>query len=252
MPQKPFLILQVRPETEAADDEFVALLDKGGLAVENVVRVRLDLDPAPDAADLSDFAGIIVGGGPGCISDPPEKKTDVEALMEARALEIMPRVIADDLPFLGCCYGIGTLAHALSGDVSQARFGESVGPVTCHMTRDAADDPLCDGLPETFDAFVGHKEAVQALPPGSVHLAASETCPFQMIRYGANVYATQFHPEADAAVFETRIRLYRNKGYFPPDEADALIARCNAADVTIPERILARLDPPIACDEAGQ
>ncbi|MEL6959578.1 MAG: glutamine amidotransferase, partial [Pseudomonadota bacterium] len=27
---KPFLILQVRPEDDAADDEFAAILDKGG------------------------------------------------------------------------------------------------------------------------------------------------------------------------------------------------------------------------------
>ncbi|MEL7542431.1 MAG: glutamine amidotransferase [Pseudomonadota bacterium] len=240
MPQKPFLILQVRPEQEAADDEFAALMTKGGLAAGEVERVRLDLAEPPHPETLHRFAGIIVGGGPGCISDTPDKKTEVEALMEARALEIMPHVIADDLPFLGCCYGIGTLAHALGGDVSQARYGESVGPVTCRMTEDATNDPLCEGLPETFDAFVGHKEAVQSLPPRCVHLAGSDTCPFQMIRYGANVYATQFHPEADAAVFETRIRLYRNKGYFPPDEADALIARCNAADVTVPEKILHR------------
>ena len=29
--RKPFLILQLRPETEAADDEFAAILRKGGL-----------------------------------------------------------------------------------------------------------------------------------------------------------------------------------------------------------------------------
>ena len=28
---KPFLILQLRPEEEASDDEFRAMLDKGGL-----------------------------------------------------------------------------------------------------------------------------------------------------------------------------------------------------------------------------
>lgn len=61
-----------------------------------------------------------------------------------------------------------------------------------------------------------------------------------MIRHGQNVYATQFHPEADAAVFETRIRVYKHKGYFPPEEADDLIAMCRAADVTTPVDILRR------------
>jgi GMP synthase (glutamine-hydrolysing) len=39
-------------------------------------------------------------------------------------------------------------------------------------------------------------------------------------------------------VFELRINIYKDKGYFPPDEADALIARCHAQDVHAPEAIL--------------
>ena len=61
-----------------------------------------------------------------------------------------------------------------------------------------------------------------------------------MIRYRQNVYATQFHPEADADVFETRIRLYKDRGYFDPEDADRLIAQCRAADVTMPEQVLRR------------
>ena len=101
-------------------------------------------------------------------------------------------------------------------------------------------DPLLQGLPAQFQAFVGHKEAVQALPDGCTHLVASAPCPVQMIRYGQNVYATQFHPEADAHDFEERIRIYRNHGYFPPDDADRLIAECHAAEVTVPGEMLRR------------
>jgi GMP synthase (glutamine-hydrolysing) len=61
-----------------------------------------------------------------------------------------------------------------------------------------------------------------------------------MIRWGRNVYATQFHPEADAHDFEQRIRIYRDHGYFPPDSAEALIARCHAATVSVPGEILHR------------
>jgi GMP synthase (glutamine-hydrolysing) len=61
-----------------------------------------------------------------------------------------------------------------------------------------------------------------------------------MIRYKSNVYATQFHPEADAQGFETRIRIYRDKGYFPPEDAEALIDMVHAADVTVPAKILNR------------
>lgn len=233
-----FLLLQLRPETEASDNEYHAFLDKGGLRDAQVHRVRLDRESLPETLDPGTYAGVIVGGGPGCVSDRPEDKDPVEARIEAACLSLMPAITARDLPFLGCCYGIGILAHHLGAEVSKARFGEPVGAVTCHKTEDGADDPLLAGLPDRFDAFVGHKEAVQHLPKGATHLLRSGPCPYQMIRAGRNVYATQFHPEADAAGFETRIRIYRHKGYFPPETADELIAMCRAAHVTWPERIL--------------
>ena len=108
---KPFLILQLRPETDAADNEFEAFLSKGALTPDRVHRIRLDRDPLPDDLDLSRYAGTIVGGGPGCVSDPPEKKSEVEARIETSVLSLMPRITGADLPFLGCCYGIGILAH---------------------------------------------------------------------------------------------------------------------------------------------
>lgn len=233
-----FLLLQLRPETEASDDEYRAFLSKGGLSDQRVHRIRLDLEDLPATLDPHDYAGVIVGGGPGCVSDPPGTKSPVEARIEAACLSLMPAITRDDIPFMGCCYGIGILAHHLGATVSKARYGEPVGPVTVTRTPEGAADPLLDALPDRFDAFVGHKEAVQHLPDGASHLLASAPCPFQMIRHGRNVYATQFHPEADAAGFETRIRIYKDRGYFPPETADDLIAMCRAADVTWPEKLL--------------
>lgn len=235
---KLFLVLQLRPETEAADDEFAAILRKGGLVPERTRRIRLDQEQLPADLRPGDHAGVIVGGGPGCVSDAAEDKSPVEARIEAQVLSLMPAIIATQTPFLGCCYGIGILGKHLGGEVSKRAHGEPVGTADCALTEDGTRDALLAGVPARFTAFVGHKEALQALPEGCVHLVSSPTCPFQMVRHGAHVYATQFHPEADAAGFETRIRIYRHKGYFAPETADDLIAMCRAADVTAPERIL--------------
>lgn len=237
---KPFLILQLRPEAEAADDEFEAFLAKGGLHSDQAHRIRLDQTDLPEDISVRDYAGVIVGGGPGCVSDDPADKDPVEARIEAQILNLMPQITEGDTPFLGCCYGIGILAHHLGGTVSKERFGEPVSATKCKVTEAGRIDPLLEGLPETFGAFVGHKEAAQNLPEGCAHLLAADSCPYQMIRFGQNVYATQFHPEADAAGFETRIHIYKNKGYFPPEDADKLIEMCRAADVQVPELILRR------------
>lgn len=235
---KPFLVLQLRPEAEASDNEFEALLAKGGFEAHEAHRIRLDCENLPADLNVEDFAGVIVGGGPGCVSDTPSEKSVIEKRIEDAVLGLMPAIVENDVPFMGCCYGIGILAYHLGGTVSKARYGEPVGAVVCEKTQAGHVDPLLENLPDRFQAFVGHKEAVQDRPPDSVHLLTSGPCPYQMIRTKNNVYATQFHPEADSDVFEVRIRLYKDKGYFPPEDAERLIAMCRGADVRFPEGVL--------------
>ncbi len=237
---KRFLILQLRPETDASDDEYASILNKCQLSADRTHRLRVDQEDIPTELDVTDYAGVIVGGGPGCVSDPPEQKSAQDARIEGQILALMPQITAMDHPFMGCCYGLGILAHHLGGEVSKEQYGEPVGPSLCSVMPDAAEDPLLKGIASEFEVFVGHKEAVQSLPHGTVHLLRSAPCPVQMIRYGRNVYATQFHPEADARDFERRIRVYRNYGYFPPEDAERLIEVCHAANVTVPGEILRR------------
>lgn len=232
-----FLILQLRPEDAAADEEFAAFLARGGLASGDVQRVRLDQGPLPALA-LDDFAGVIVGGGPGCVSDAPDSKDPLEARIEGDIMGLMPEVLARDMPFLGCCYGMGILGAALGASVGKTRYGEAIGGVDCIVTGDGARDPLLHGLPSQFRALVGHKEAVEDLPEGASHLVSSGPCPFQMIRAGENVYATQFHPEARGENFANRIEIYRDRGYFAPEDAGALTQAVLAEEITAPERIL--------------
>ncbi len=237
---KKFLILQLRPERDASDAEFTSILNRCGITEDRAHRIRLDEQELPAGLDVREYAGVIVGGGPGCVSDDPGAKPEAEARIEAAILSLMPQITEYDHPYMGCCYGLGVLAAHLNGPVSKEKYGEPVGPVSCSVTSDGAADPLTAGLPQSWDAFVGHKEAVQALPEGCVQLVSSAPCPFQMIRWGQNVYATQFHPEADAADFEQRIRIYKDHGYFPPEQADTLISLCHSAEVTVPGEILRR------------
>src|SRR6056297_256922 len=147
---KPFLILQLRPETEAADDEYAAILRKGGLEAARTHRIRLDQQDLPPDLRLADYAGVIVGGGPGCVSDAPEDKTPQEARIEVAVLSLMPRITGEDIPFLGCCYGIGILGKHLGGNVSKRAHGEPVGTADCTVAPEAGDDPLLEGIPGRF------------------------------------------------------------------------------------------------------
>ena len=129
---------------------------------------------------------------------------------------------------------------ARAGGVVDRQWSEPIGAVTITLTSEGRADLLFGGLPATFDAFLGHKEAVSRLPDGAVLLASSPTCPVQAFRLGERVYATQFHPELDVAGLVTRIETYRHFGYFEPHEGDDLVRLAHAAVVTEPPRILAR------------
>lgn len=227
---KPFLILQLRPEDETADDEYAAILRRGGLKPSETIRVRCERQGLPDV-DLEDLSGILVGGSPFDVSTPEAEKSAEQRLVEDGFRRLFDQVVARDFPFLGACSGNGLLGSYCGAPITR-RFAEPVGGIDVTLTEAGQSDPLLAGLPERFRVLVGHKEACDVTPPGAQLLVRGEACPVQMFRVGENVYATQFHPEGDAEVFITRIRTYKDHGYFQPTEAQALIAR--VADETTP------------------
>jgi GMP synthase (glutamine-hydrolysing) len=245
---RPFLLLATRAEDAAADGEYEAFLRFGGLAERELRRVRLERAPLPEL-DLADWSGVILGGGPFNTSDPEEGKSPVQRRVEAELAGLLDRVVAAGLPFLGACYGVGTLG-VHEGAVVDRRYGEPVGPVEISLTPEGRRDPLFGGLPDTFTAFVGHKEAVSRLPGHAVLLATSPRCPVQAFRIGVNGYATQFHPELDADGICTRIDVYKHAGYFHPAEAHSLKATTRASSVVHPPALVRRFVERYACPDA--
>jgi GMP synthase (glutamine-hydrolysing) len=61
-----------------------------------------------------------------------------------------------------------------------------------------------------------------------------------MFRMGQNIYATQFHPEANDHEFILRIKTYKNHGYFAPEQAEGLIAAVRNAQTPVAQEILRR------------
>lgn len=233
---KPFLLLGIRADDVAADDEYAAFLRFSGVAEHDLRRFRLERQPLGDVT-LADWSGVILGGGPFNVTDPDGAKSPVQRRVEADLHDLITRIVDADFPFLGACYGIGTLGGH-QGAVVDRRYAEPVGAVEIAVTPEGQQDSLFRQVPATFEAFVGHKEAIRRLPAHATLLASSATCPVQAFRIGRNVYATQFHPELDAQGLRTRIDVYKYAGYFKPEEADALKAEAAGTDVRYPPAIL--------------
>jgi GMP synthase (glutamine-hydrolysing) len=233
---KPFLLLATRDDDEAADDEYQGFLESGALEPRDLVRVRLEAAPMP-RIDLDAYSGIIVGGSPYNASDAPVAKTAVQSRVERELGELIDEVIARDYPFFGACYGIGLLTSHLGGVVDDS-YPETAGPTRVSLTDDGEHDQLFGRLEREFDAYVGHKEACALLPESAVLLASGAQCPVQAFRVGANVYATQFHPELSRAGILTRIRIYSDNGYFEPDAYGEVVDAINASSVTEPAALI--------------
>ena len=228
---KPFLLIQSRPEDETSENEYEAFLQYSGLTSSQLERFRLEKSPLPPI-DLERYSGIIIGGGPFNASDI--HKSDLQLRVEKDMHELLDIVMKKDFPLLGACYGVGTIVPHQGGVVSK-KLSEEVGPVEIIITQ---NDPLLENLPDHFTAFVGHKEGCEVLPLNATLLAKSATCPVQMFKIKHNIYATQFHPELDGQGLETRIKIYKNHGYFPPEAANKLIKKGYSAVVTEPGKIL--------------
>ena len=243
---KPFLFLGARPEDDAADDEYAAMLRCAALTESELRRHRLEQEPL-GPLDLDDWSGIILGGGPFQVSDPQDQKSALQQRVEADLAGLLDQVVPRDFPFLGACYGIGTLGRHQGADVDRT-YGEPVGAVAVTLTPAGRADPLFGIAGPSFGAFGGHKEAIRRLPEHAVTLATSQPCPVQGFRVGTRVYATQFHPELDIDGLAMRVQIYRHAGYFAPHEAEPIMAAARASGVTETPNLVGRFVQLFAAD----
>lgn len=235
---KPFVQIATRPEDDVALTERAAVLDFTGLDEDQLIFARLDRDPFP-ALSAEDISGIILCGSPFTVSDPAEGKSPEQIRAEREIFRVLDQVIAEDIPFLGACYGIGTLGTHQSARIDRT-FGEPLGAVQVTLTAEGREDPLIReaDLPETFTGLVGHKEAVHTLPDHAAVLASGRTSPVQMFRVGTRQYATQFHPELDVPSIIERARVYRDHGYFSPDQMEDVFDALRHEVADQPPRLL--------------
>jgi GMP synthase (glutamine-hydrolysing) len=233
---KPFLLLSIRAEKPAADDEYDAFCRFLDVAPRDLHRVQLGVERLGRVV-LDDWAGIILGGGSFTFSDPEDAKSPAQRQAEGELIGLLDQVVGADFPFLGACYGIGSLGSHQGGTIDRS-YPEPVGPLSISLTEDGLADPLFADVPRDFAAYGGHKEALSILPGHAVHLATSAACPVQAFRVGEHVYATQFHPELDLAGVHTRIDVYSTYGYFEPSEAASLRALSATVDVIHPMTLL--------------
>ena len=124
--------------------------------------------------------GIILSGSPWGVYEQGAPTTDVLALSKVA-------------PVLGVCYGAQLIAYTLGGRVDKAEKGE-----TGQTPIKFFDSALFDSIKKDNTTYMCHNDRVYQLPDGFKVTSSTTDCPYASFENAKiNLYATQFHPEAD-------------------------------------------------------
>lgn len=129
-------------------------------------------------------------------------------------------------PMLAVCYGHQLLAQALGGEVGDNGGGREIGVVEVHLTEEASEDPLFEGMPSPLRVSSSHQQSVLSLPDRTRRLASNAASANQAYRFGERAWGVQFHPEWDheviRAYLEARAKTLRGEGLDPQALLDAI------------------------------
>lgn len=152
----------------------------------------------PAAVDAHDV--YIFSGSPhGVYEDLPWIR-QAEAFV--REAEAAGRVL------IGGCFGHQLIAQALGGTVAKSERGWGLGAHSYTVTRREA---WMQGGPDSVTSLVSHQDQVVRPPQGAVVLAASDFCPYAMLRIGGRVLTVQSHPEMNVATSDRLLEMRRER-----------------------------------------
>jgi GMP synthase (glutamine-hydrolyzing), N-terminal domain or A subunit len=123
--------------------------------------------------------GIILSGGPDSVTESYTPR--------------IPQIIFDlNVPILGICYGMQTLAEQFGGQVISSEFKE----FGYSELKVKTDSILFSNLNNTLNVWMSHGDQVQDLPDNFDLLASSTSAPIAAMQHLTEpIYALQFHPE---------------------------------------------------------
>jgi GMP synthase (glutamine-hydrolysing) len=157
----------------------------------------LPWDASPE--EIASFApkAVILSGGP-------------ESVYETKGPAAPRRVFEMNVPVLGICYGMQTMAAELGGEVESSAHRE-FGAAQVHPTEPS---PLFDGLEDNrdssgrrvLDVWMSHGDRVVTLPPGFKGIGTTDNAPLAaMADERRRLYGLQFHPEVTHTLQGTEI-----------------------------------------------
>lgn len=159
---------------------------------------------------LRGYDKLILGGSAGLSMAPGHESNDyekIEFILETIA-PLVNYVLEYDFPTLGTCFGHQLLGHFAGGSVTYDPDRSETGAFELTLTEEGLRDPFFKDVPAVFSAIEGHQDTIITKPENATILASSQRAEIQALRYGNNVYGTQFHSELDGEDLMYRLSLF--------------------------------------------
>ena len=224
-------LLQIRSQEIPLRQEQSCFIERCRVARRQFRFLNLTEEPEIRWRDVEDAHAVLIGGA-GAYS-VTHNHPFTEPLRE-----VILRLIDEDRPVFGSCWGHQFLAEMLGGTVIEDKERSEVGTFPITLTDAGAADPVFSNYPRTFHVQLGHNDRVSTLGQDWAELARSELCPYQAIRLrGKPVYATQFHSEMNEERLRERLLVYLDD--YVADEQEH-------------REILRRLRPSLEADQLVQ
>ena len=147
----------------------------------------LPWDIDPETIRAFSPSGIILSGGPESVTAPDSPRA--------------PELVFDlDVPILGICYGMQTMAAQLGGAVEGSDTSEFGYAQIRRTQKGGLFDELADSTDDSghqlLDVWMSHGDKVSALPPDFDLIAETDSCPIAgMAHRDKPWFGIQFHPE---------------------------------------------------------
>lgn len=218
---KPFLLISTRPEEEALVSEYQAYQRATGLPEEELELAEFDLIGLPPI-DLSRYQGVFIAGSPYGNATVHGRVSKTQRWVAEELRVFLSQVLDSDVPCLATGTSMTILAGLLGAPITD-QYPELSQVTEVMVTREGRDNPILEGMPESFLAYVSHAESCAAVPDGAERLAWSLNCPIQMLRYPPNVYGVQFNPELNAEAISRQLAAYEDAGDFGVGGVDTLV-----------------------------
>jgi len=187
-------VLVVQNDAEEGAGQLATLIAARGLRAETVFGYDTDYD----RLKANDYSALVVLGGA-----QSAYETNTYPYL-ASEIGLCHDFMQAGKPVAGFCLGAQILACALGGDVVPGEKKE-IGWYDLELSDAAQDDAIMQTHPKTLLSYHFHGDRIEEVP-GAVVLASSEITPWQLFRYGANVYGFQYHAEVDRPLLEIMCR----------------------------------------------